>query len=470
MTPLTDELQFNDNLLGREVRVGLDEAAVSAGDLAMMGEAEVGEVASVRQAEAVAWVALTAAQHNRSEGVETDPRIVKRNERKRKPKREDADALGQYLDKIEKYDLLTKDDEVRLGKQIRQGLAANTKLKEPGVVFARGEKLSLRKEIETGKNAERDLYLANLRLVVSIAKKHPIVIISLLDLIQEGNQGLERAVKKFDWRKGFKFSTYATDWIRQAISRAVSSDDHRGIYLPSHAGEELREIFKAQGRLHQKLRRYPTEQELATDTRLDTEKVRALLVVARGMSSLDRTLDNSETTLQEVVEDKNTLSPIACSVESSLIDEVRQHVGSLTDVEQTVLVLTFNQEMATPQIGERLGITREGVLRIKNRAISKLAHPSRLNLSDSLTEGKADGWRGRAACLGVNTDIFFPEVGDPDKKAKEICEACRVKKDCLEFALEVADRAGVWGATNKPDRENIRKQRNAANANEQPAA
>ncbi|MFM8382871.1 MAG: RNA polymerase sigma factor RpoD/SigA, partial [Actinomycetota bacterium] len=199
--------------------------------------------------------------------------------------RDEEDLVRLYLSDIGQYTLLTKDDEVRLAKQIEAGKAAKEELALGGKSIAKGRKAELQRVERQGEKAERAFVQSNLRLVVSIAKKYQASGLPLLDLIQEGNLGLMHAVEKFDWRKGFKFSTYATWWIRQAITRGIANTG-RTIRLPVHAGDTLARLQKARSRLELKFGRQPSLRELAEEVEMPEDKVTEALRFAAEPLSL----------------------------------------------------------------------------------------------------------------------------------------------------------------------------------------
>src|SRR3954463_16724746 len=228
-------------------------------------------------------------------GGEAKPTRAPRETRKRnsvakeRVERDEEDLVRLYLTDIGQYPLLTKDDEVRLAQQIEQGKEAVTDFEAGGKGLTQAKKRELRKSIRVGEEAERTFVQSNLRLVVSIAKKYQASGLPLLDLIQEGNLGLMHAVEKFDWRKGFKFSTYATWWIRQAIPRGIANTG-RTIRLPVHAGDTLARLQKARSRLELKLGREPLLAELSIEVEMPEDKVTEALRFALEPLSLSEPL------------------------------------------------------------------------------------------------------------------------------------------------------------------------------------
>src|ERR687891_2026498 len=241
-------------------------------------------------------------------GGDAKPTRAPRETRKRKSvakervERDEEDLVRLYLTDIGQYPLLTKDDEVRLAQQIEAGNEARTEILNPGKQLTAPKKRELRRTARHGDDAQRTFVQSNLRLVVSIAKKYQASGLPLLDLIQEGNLGLMHAVEKFDWRKGFKFSTYATWWIRQAITRGIANTG-RTIRLPVHAGDTLARLQKAQARLELKYGRPATLAELAHDVEMPRDKVtEALRFAAEPLSLSEPLREDGDAELGDVVE------------------------------------------------------------------------------------------------------------------------------------------------------------------------
>ena len=285
-----------------------------------------------------------------------------------------------YLSDIGQYPLLTKDDEARLAQAIEAGTAAAKELDEGGRSVSPARKRELRRLVRAGEEAERTFVQSNLRLVVSIAKKYQASGLPLLDLIQEGNLGLMHAVEKFDWRKGFKFSTYATWWIRQAITRGIANTG-RTIRLPVHAGDTLARLQKARGRLELRLGRVPTLAELAVEVDLPVEKVtEALLVAAEPLSLSEPLRDDGDAELGDLVEDASAVSPFDEAAVAMLPAEVERLLSGLDRREKEILTLRFGLDRGEPRTLEEVGahfqLTRERIRQIEARAMSKLRHPS----------------------------------------------------------------------------------------------
>jgi RNA polymerase sigma factor (sigma-70 family) len=293
--------------------------------------------------------------------------------------RDEEDLVRLYLTDIGQYPLLTKDDEVRLaqaieaGNEARAALAASSDLASP-------RRRELKRTAKLGDEAERAFVQSNLRLVVSIAKKYQSSGLPLLDLVQEGNLGLMHAVEKFDWRKGFKFSTYATWWIRQAITRGIANTG-RTIRLPVHAGDTLARIQKARTRLELKLGRQATTLELATESELSEDKVIEALRFASEPLSLSEPLrEDGDAELADVVEDRGTASPFDQAASAMLPDEVARLLDPLDEREREILRLRYGLDRGEPrtleEVGEYFKLTRERIRQIEARAMSKLRHPS----------------------------------------------------------------------------------------------
>ncbi|MFM1752169.1 MAG: hypothetical protein RL119_1131 [Actinomycetota bacterium] len=294
--------------------------------------------------------------------------------------RDEEDLVRLYLSDIGQYTLLTKDDEVRLAKEIEAGKAAKEELELAGKTLAKGRKVELQRIERQGEKAERAFVQSNLRLVVSIAKKYQASGLPLLDLIQEGNLGLMHAVEKFDWRKGFKFSTYATWWIRQAITRGIANTG-RTIRLPVHAGDTLARLQKARSRLELKFGRQPTLRELAVEVEMPEDKVtEALRFAAEPLSLSEPLREDGDAELGDVVEDRSAESPFEVAATALLPEEIQRLLAPLDEREREILKLRFGLDRGEPrtleEVGEHFNLTRERIRQIEARAMSKLRHPS----------------------------------------------------------------------------------------------
>ncbi len=299
---------------------------------------------------------------------------------KSRVERDDEDLVRLYLTDIGQYPLLTKDDEVRLAQMIEQGVAAHAHLEGGGRNLSAARRRELRRQTREGEAAQQAFVQSNLRLVVSIAKKYQASGLPLLDLVQEGNLGLMHAVEKFDWRKGFKFSTYATWWIRQAITRGIANTG-RTIRLPVHAGDTLTRLQKARSRLELTLGRPPTQAELSVDLEIPEEKVIEALRFAFEPLSLSEPLrEDGDAELGDIVEDRTTDSPFDVAATSLLPDEIVRLLLPLDDRERQILRLRFGLDRGEPrtleEVGEYFNLTRERIRQIEARAMSKLRHPS----------------------------------------------------------------------------------------------
>lgn len=266
---------------------------------------------------------------------------------------ESTDPVRQYLREIGKFPLLDAEEEIELAKNFEKNI----------------------------KRAKDKLIESNLRLVVSIAKKYIGRGLSLLDLIQEGNQGLIRAVEKYDWRRGFKFSTYATWWIRQAITRAIA-DQARTIRIPVHMVETINKLYRTSQRLMQELGREPTPEEIGGELELTADRVREIFKISQEVTSLNTPVgEDEDSTLGDFIEDVSQLSPVDQASRQLLKDHLEEVLAGLSEREAKVLALRFGldggQQRTLEEVGKVFGVTRERIRQIEAKALRKLRHPSR---------------------------------------------------------------------------------------------
>jgi RNA polymerase primary sigma factor len=295
-----------------------------------------------------------------------------------------SDTVRMYLREIGEVDLLTVEDERRLAQLIEEGqIAAETidRIEEEGGVVEGIEGRMLIRAVNRGERAKSELTQANLRLVVSIAKRYSGRGMQLLDLVQEGNLGLMRAVDKFDYTKGFKFSTYATWWIRQAITRSIA-DQARTIRIPVHMVEHMNRVTRAKRQMHQELEREPTIDELAQRVLLEPERVRELLRYSQDPLSLDSPIgEEDESNLGDFIEDDTVDGPADAATRAMLTQAVGEVLGELSEREQEIVRLRFGldggQAKTLEEVGREFGVTRERIRQIEAKTLAKLRHPQR---------------------------------------------------------------------------------------------
>ena len=291
-----------------------------------------------------------------------------------------GDSVHTYLKSIGRTSLLTAEQEVDLAKRIEAGLFAEHKL-ETATGLDDAYRRDLELIAEDGRRAKAHMLEANLRLVVSVAKKYSDRGLSLLDVVQEGNLGLIRAVEKFDYTKGYKFSTYAMWWIRQAIQRGFA-DSARTIRLPVHVLEMLSKLSRVERDMHQRLGREPTPEELAVELDRTPDQIEELLRTSRQPISLDSTIgEDGETSIGDLIEDVDAPEASELVDRQLMAEQLRSALDALTPREATIMAMRFGLYDGNPhtldEIGRALGLTRERIRQLEKQSLSKLRHPSR---------------------------------------------------------------------------------------------
>ncbi|MGH9176999.1 MAG: RNA polymerase sigma factor RpoD [Acidimicrobiales bacterium] len=306
------------------------------------------------------------------------------------------DPVRMYLKEIGKVPLLTGAQEVALAQRIERGLEAAARIATLEDDFGGNDLVPFErlrteeKQVAAGLKAKQDLINANLRLVVSIAKRYRNRGMLFLDLIQEGNLGLMRAVDKFDYTKGFKFSTYATWWIRQSITRAIA-DQARTIRIPVHMVETINKVGRIQRQLVQEHGREPTLEELSARSEMPPARVREVLRISQDTVSLEQPMGDEDFSLGDVIEDQSAIVPADAAAKALLNEAVKQALSELSDREQLVVRLRFGlddgQVRTLEEVGKEFGVTRERIRQIESKVLAKLRHPIRSQrLRDYLDE------------------------------------------------------------------------------------
>jgi RNA polymerase primary sigma factor len=295
-----------------------------------------------------------------------------------------ADPVKDYLKQIGKVPLLSAEQEVDLAKRIEAGLFAGRKLADASRNLSAEARIDLERVAEDGRRAKDHLLEANLRLVVSLARRYAGRGMLFLDLIQEGNLGLIRGVEKFDYTKGYKFSTYATWWIRQAITRAMA-DQARTIRLPAHMAEAIGKLARVQRRMLQDLGREPTPHELAAELDMTPERVIEVQRYGREPISLHTPLgEDGVSELGDLIEDSEAIQPSEAVGFTMMQAQLRSVLGTLSEREAGIVSMRFGladgQPKTLDEIGKVYGVTRERIRQIESKTMSKLRHPSRSTL------------------------------------------------------------------------------------------
>ena len=353
----------NERADGDQVAAELTVTELTDAELAALVEADQAEAAAQAEAAEPDEIAVSAPETD----LDDQTSVM-------------GDSVHTYLKSIGRRQLLTAEEEVELAKRIEAGLYAEHKL-ETEKRLPQKYRAELAAVAEDGRRAKAHMLEANLRLVVSVAKKYSDRGLSLLDVVQEGNLGLIRAVEKFDYTKGYKFSTYAMWWIRQAIQRGFA-DSARTIRLPVHVLEMLSKLSRVERDMHQRLGREPTPEELAIELDRTPDQIEELLRTSRQPISLDSTIgEDGETSIGDLIEDVDAPEAGELVDRQLMADQLRHALDALTPREATIMSMRFGLYDGNPhtldEIGKALGLTRERIRQLEKQSLSKLRHPSR---------------------------------------------------------------------------------------------
>ncbi|MEF2652131.1 MAG: RNA polymerase sigma factor RpoD [Slackia piriformis] len=367
-------------------KTAVDEASLAGADMSLEDEKIDASLSDEDLLEGIPEEELKAA-----EDAEVNlPKVTTRSSKVRRRSADTSvtmltgDPVRMYLKEIGKVPLLTAAEEIDLAMKIEAGVAATAELEkaeEEGIELERRERRRLTRVEQVGIDAKQQLIEANLRLVVSIAKRYVGRGMLFLDLIQEGNLGLIRAVEKFDYTKGFKFSTYATWWIRQAITRAIA-DQARTIRIPVHMVETINKLGRIQRQLLQELGRDPSPEEIGEKMGLTAERVREIQKISQEPVSLETPIGEEEDSqLGDFIEDDAAIVPPDAASFSMLQEQLSKVLDGLAERERKVISLRFGLEDGHPhtleEVGRQFGVTRERIRQIESKTLAKLRHPSR---------------------------------------------------------------------------------------------
>jgi RNA polymerase primary sigma factor len=380
LEPETEELAA---IFARVEAAGVDVIDEINEEMRREDERRAGRGEELVERPVVAPPAIVAPVSPPRPGAAPGTSAAARHARAPRPERSEGggfDPVRMYLKEIGKVPLLTGEQEVTLAKRIEAGVHAGERLEADPTLA--GEALTSLEAVATdGEMAKKQLTEANLRLVVSIAKRYVGRGMALLDLVQEGNLGLIRAVEKFDYTKGFKFSTYATWWIRQAITRAIA-DQARTIRIPVHMVETMNKVLRVQRQMLQELGREPTVEEVAAKVELTPDRVRDIQRISLEPVSLETPVgEEDDSSLGDFVEDPSAIAPATAAARALLTEAIEEALEELNDRERAVVRLRFGlddgQVRTLEEVGKEFGVTRERIRQIESKTLAKLRHPTR---------------------------------------------------------------------------------------------
>lgn len=358
---------------------------------------------------------------------------------------QDTDIIRSYILKAARYALLNAQQEVELAQQIEVGVIAADRYEQMNSILSPELLAELEQLIAEGATAKEMMTLSNLGLVMSEARSRSASGVDFIDLVQFGNIALMHAVEMFDYTKGYKFSTYATPWIKRFIHNGIA-DTSRTIRVPTHLHDFIGKVYKAQTDLQVQLRRQPSEQEIADNLKISVKKVRLCLQAQNNLMSLDMPIGDGDGVLGDIVGVLDEASIHAPVENSELAESLYKKLDMLTHDERQVLTYRFGlfgtEAISLLDIAKLMDMKMKNLINLLDLAMSKLRHPA-LKVDNAYAQDQ--GWREDALCAEVGLDLFYPERGGSTRLGQIVCAKCDVRSQCLDYALNNEEKHGIWG-------------------------